>query len=421
MITDEVTAQGNGSLFSAQKRPVTTMVATSFISAISNNMTAIAVPWFVLTLTGSASQTGITAAVTLLPSVFMSFFGGAVADRMNARRLSVFSDVMSGATVALVPLLFMLDVLSFPLLLLLMFLGAIFDTPGHTARSTMLPRLAERAGMPLERINSAMGVSQSMSSIIGAAASGILIGLIGATNVLWFNAIAFGISALAMTLFIPDLGVNPPSGASLLGDVKTGLRYVLDNSLIRTIIMASLVVNGVYSPLFGVVIPYYAKTVYDSAAALGVLSASYGVGMLIGSVLYGVIGDKLSKRTQMFASVALISLPVAGLIAVPSLGWSIAILLLCSLGSGLVNPMVFTIIMKETPQNLLGRVVGVISAGAMVASPLGMIAVGPVLDSVGLRGTFAGISAILAAVLVMVVGNRTIRTIDSREPAPQSA
>src|SRR5690606_35554875 len=119
MITDEVPAQGSGSLFSAQKRPVTTMVATSFIPAISNNMTAIAVPWFVLTLTGSASQTGITAAVTLLPSVFMSFFGGAVADRMNARRLSVFSDVMSGATVALVPLLFMLDVLSFPLLLLL--------------------------------------------------------------------------------------------------------------------------------------------------------------------------------------------------------------------------------------------------------------------------------------------------------------
>lgn len=421
MITDEATVSAGRSLLSTQKRPVATMVATSFISAISNNMTAIAVPWFVLTLTGSASQTGITAAVTLLPSVFMSFFGGAVADRMNARRLSIFSDLMSGATVALVPLLFMMDVLSFPLLLLLMFLGAIFDTPGHTARSTMLPRLADRAGMPLERINSAMGVSQSMSSIIGAAASGILIGLIGATNVLWFNAVAFGISALAMTLFIPDLGVNPPSGASLLGDVKAGLRYVMDNSLIRTIIMASLVINAVYSPLFGVVMPYYAKTVYDSATALGVLSASYGVGMLIGSVLYGVIGERIPKRTQMFASVGLISLPIAGLVAVPALGWTIGILLLCSLGAGLVNPMVFTLIMKETPQNLLGRVMGVISAGAMVASPLGMIAVGPLLDSIGLRGTFAGIAAVLVAVLVMVVGNRTIRTIDSREPAPQSA
>lgn len=223
-----------------------------------------------------------------------------------------------------------------------------------------------------------------------------------------------------MILFIPDLGVNPPSGASLLSDVKVGFRYVLDNSLIRTIILASLVINAVYSPLFGVIMPYYAKTVYDSATVLGVLSASYGVGMLIGSVLYGVIGEKIPKRTQMFASVALISLPVAGLIAVPALGWTIAILLLCSLGAGLVNPMVFTIIMKETPQNLLGRVMGVISAGAMVASPIGMLAVGPALDAIGLRGTFSGIAAILTGVLIMVVANRTIRTMDNvAEPAPQ--
>jgi hypothetical protein len=48
------------------------MVATNFLSSISNHMTSIAVPWFVLTLTGSASQTGLTAAVTLLPSVLMS-------------------------------------------------------------------------------------------------------------------------------------------------------------------------------------------------------------------------------------------------------------------------------------------------------------------------------------------------------------
>lgn len=417
---DAQTHPTHGSWFRGERRPVTTMVTTSFLSSISNHMTAIAVPWFVLTLTGSASQTGLTAAVTLLPSVIMSFFGGAVADRMNARRLSIFSDVMSGATVAFVPLMYMLDLLSFPLLLLLMFLGAIFDTPGHTARTTMLPRLAGRAGVPIERINSAMGVSQSMSSIIGAAASGILIGLIGASNVLWFNAAAFTVSAVAMILFIPDLGVNPPSGASLLSDVKVGFRYVLDSSLIRTIIVASLVINAVYSPLFGVIMPYYAKTVYDSATVLGVLSASYGVGMLIGSVLYGVIGEKIPKRTQMFASVALISLPVAGLIAVPALGWTIAILLLCSLGAGLVNPMVFTIIMKETPQNLLGRVMGVISAGAMVASPIGMLAVGPALDAIGLRGTFSGIAAILAGVLVMVVANRTIRTMDNvAEPAPQ--
>src|SRR5687767_11363024 len=86
-----------------ERRPISTLVATNFVSLFSNQLTAIAVPWFVLELTGSATRTGLTAAATLLPSILMAFFGGAVVDRMSARRMSVFSDVMSGMTVAMVP------------------------------------------------------------------------------------------------------------------------------------------------------------------------------------------------------------------------------------------------------------------------------------------------------------------------------
>lgn len=400
------------SLFSREKRPVTSMVTTTFLSAIGNQMTSIAVPWFVLTLTGSAAQTGLTAAVTLLPSVFMSFFGGAIADRMNARALSVFADVMSGVTVALVPLLYLLDALSFPLLLLLMFLGAVFDTPGGTARSTMLPRIAERAGTPLERVNSAYGISFAISGIIGAAASGVLIGAVGATNVMWFNAAAFGISALGMRLFVPDLGINPPSGESLLADIRTGLRYAWDDTLVRSLILTALVINFLYNPVFGVAIPYYAKTVLDSATALGIIAAAFGLGSLVGSVLYGAVGDRLSRRQLMTASVALLSLPMIGMVAVPGLWATVGIMALCSVGSGLVNPMMSTMMMKRTPQHLLGRVMGVIQAGALVATPLGMILVGPALDALGLQGTFVIVAIALVAVFLSVLVNPALRTID---------
>lgn len=405
------------SLFSREKRPVTSMVTTTFLSAIGNQMTSIAVPWFVLTLTGSAAQTGLTAAVTLLPSVFMSFFGGAIADRMNARALAIFADMMSGVTVALVPLLYMLDGLSFPLLLLLMFLGAVFDTPGGTARSTILPRIAERAGIPLERINSAYGVSFAISGVIGAAASGVLIGALGATNVMWFNAAAFAISALGMLLFVPDLGVNPPSGESLLSDIRTGLSYAWNDTLVRSLILTALVINFLYTPIFGVAMPYYAKTVLDSATALGIIAASFGLGSLVGSVLYGTIGDRFSGRNLMIASVALLSLPMAGLIAVPGMWTTVAIMSLCSIGSGLVNPMLSTIMMKRTPQHLLGRVMGVIQAGALVATPLGMVLVGPALDAVGLRGTFTIVAIVMGAVFLSVLVNPSLRTIDHLDAA----
>lgn len=411
-----------GHPFTRQTLPVTTMVATSFLSAVGNQMTSLAVPWFVLTLTGSAAQTGLTAAVTLLPSVFMSFFGGAIADRMNARRLSVFADVMSGTTVALVPLLYLLDVLSFPLLLLLMFLGAIFDTPGGTARSTMLPRIAEHSGISLERINSAQGVSFAISGIIGAAASGILIGVLGPTNVMWFNAATFAVSALGILLFVPDPGVNPPSGESLLADIRSGLRYAWNDTLVRTLIITALVINFVYSPLFGVAMPYYAKMVFDSATALGFIAASYGAGALIGSLLYGIIGDKISRRTLLMVSISLLTLPMFGMIAVPGFWVTVGIMGVCSIGSGLVNPMLSTLMMKRTPQHMLGRVMGVTQAGAMIATPLGMILVGPVIDGIGLRGTFAIVAGVLGVVFLAVLGNRALRGIDHvGEPVPQAA
>lgn len=99
-----------------------------------------------------------------------------------------------------------------------------------------------------------------------------------------------------------------------------------------------------------------------------------------------------------------------------------AIISVCAIGSGMVNPMLITIVMKQTPQHLLGRVMGVISAGTMIASPLGMIVVGPALDRLGLSGTFVAIGVILVAVFLMVITNRTIHAMDDvKEPTPQAA
>jgi MFS family permease len=413
-----------------ERRPISTLVATNFVSLFSNQLTAIAVPWFVLEFTGSATRTGLTAAATLLPSILMAFFGGAVVDRMSARRMSIFSDVMSGLTVAMVPLLYLLDALSFPLLLLLMFLGAVFDSPGSTARGTMTPRLAERAGIPLERLNSAFSVSQSVSALFGAVIAGVLVSVVGPTNVLWLNAAAFALSAGAMFLLVPELEVHPPSGESLMQDIRVGIGWLWNNGALRTTIFAALVINGIFSPIFAVALPYYAKTIFDSATALGIMMSGFGAGSLIGAIAYGVFGTRIKRRTQMVFSVALITLPVLGMIALPNLWIAWLLQFLIGIGVGAVNPMVSTIMMKTTPSHMLGRVSGVFQAGAMVASPLGVLLAGPLIALLDLRGTFVVFSAGLLALLVAIVANRSIHEFDkddpdagtpAREPAMQTA
>ena len=404
---------------SPERRPLAALVVTHVISLFSNQLTGIAVPWFVLVLTDSATRTGLTAAVTLLPSIVMAFFGGAVVDRVSARRLAIVSDVLSGMTVALVPVLFSLHLLSFPLLLALMFLGAIFDSPGATARSTMTPRRAERAGTPLERVNAAFGVSQSVSMLIGAAIAGALVSALGPTNVLWFNAGAFAVSALAMCLAVPELGTHPPSGASLRGDIREGVAWLWRHGALRTTIGAALVINAMFAPIAAVVLPYYARATFGSATALGILMSGYGVGSLLGALAYGVIGARIRRRTQMIVSVALITLPVLGMILLPPLGLAWTLQLVIGVGVGLVNPMVRTVIMRATPPPMLGRVSGVFQAGAMVASPVGVLLAGPMLALLDLRGTFAVFSAVLLGVLALIVASRSIRDFDRQEAPPE--
>src|SRR5918994_7650960 len=84
--------------------PLVALLAADAISLTGNAMGFVAIPWFVLVTTGSATLTGIVAALTFAPTVLATFFGGAIVDRLGFRRTSVMADVASGVTVAAIPL-----------------------------------------------------------------------------------------------------------------------------------------------------------------------------------------------------------------------------------------------------------------------------------------------------------------------------
>src|ERR671918_2146820 len=91
--------------------PLVSLVAANAISGLGNMLTTIAVPWFVLETTGSAGRAALIAFATRVAVIPASFVGGALADRFGAKRISVLGDLLSGATVALVPLLYAVDAL----------------------------------------------------------------------------------------------------------------------------------------------------------------------------------------------------------------------------------------------------------------------------------------------------------------------
>lgn len=397
---------------SPQRRPLLTLLITGFTSIIANNLTALAVPWFVLATTGSAGQMGLTAFVTLSPSVFMMFFGGAIADRMSAWKLSIFADLLSGITVVLVPILFHFNKLNFPLLLLLMFLGAVFDTPGNAARSKMVPVLSDRAGIDVQKVTSFQGAAQAASVLFGAILAGVLIAWLGATNVLWINAATFAISAAAMLTLIPDFHVERETSTTFWQDIREGMAFVGKNRVLKAILIFSAALNGLMVPMPLILLPFFAKVRWDDPRAFGAMISGFGVGAIIGSVISGWATNRWPTSKLLKFSLVAFSAPTLMMITLPNIVFSWLTLFVVGIGAGVLQPTLLAVMYRITPQEVLGRVSGVLNAGSMLAAPFGVVLVTVVLDQLGVRATFATFSLLVIGLAVWTWHTPAVQEVD---------
>lgn len=397
------------------------LVAAAAVSSIGNNLTAIAIPWFVYITTGSATRTGLVAFAGLLPMAIGSVLGGAFSDRIGHKRASVISDIASGVTVALIPTLYLLDLLAFWHLLVLAFLGAILDSPGWTARSAMLPRLARKVTMPLERANSAVQLSQFGGQVIGPAVAGALIGFVGAASVLFFNAGTFAISALIIGLIIiypsrvtnTDEAPGEPQG-SVLHDAMDGLRYIFRDPFIRAMITISIGANFLFSPMFVVVLPVYVKQQFDSPAALGFLAASFGVGSVVGTLLYGIFGGRLPRYPIFALSATLLMIGMWILPISPSLTINVIGGVIAGLALGPINIIATVALQERVPEQMLARVFGALGL-AQLFSPIGVLLAGLGVDGIGVRTVMAVIASGITLLALAIYFHPDIRRVE-RQP-----
>ncbi|MCC6792339.1 MAG: MFS transporter, partial [Thermomicrobiales bacterium] len=238
-----------------------------------------------------------------------------------------------------------------------------------------------RARMPLERVNAAGQTMQSLALLLGPPLAGGLIALLGPSNVLWLDAASFGISALLIAGLVPRVAIQrAEQGEGYLAEVTAGLRFILkEDRLLRGILPPSMAINFLAAPLFPVVLPVFAARAYGEAIDLGVLVAGFGAGMLTGSLAYGAVGSRWSKRATLIAGTFLNSLPFFALALSPPLPVAVALMVASGLAIAPVNPLVMTAIQQRTPAALQGRVIGAVIASATLLAPLGMLTAGVVL------------------------------------------
>jgi MFS family permease len=398
-----------------ERLPLVALVGASAVSEIGSVLSALAIPWFVLQTTGSASKTGLVVAATVLAFVLAGFFGGPMVDRLGLKRTSVAADLLSGLTVAAVPLLHAAVGIAFWQLLALVFLKSLLGAPGKTARQGLLPGLAANAGTPLARANSSYQGAGRLAQLLGPPLAGVSIAALGPTNVLWLDAGTYFFSAVAVLVAVPtaERPQREPSRAEgYARELTEGLRFVRRNRLVLWVVLTYTLTEFLDAPVISVVLPVYADRIFGDPVALGTMLASVGGGALAGSAVYGAIGHRLPRWPTFIGSLVVLQLPFWALATAPSLPLAVAALAVTGFAAGPLNVLLYALIQERTPEGMLGRVFGAFSACGMAAVPLGMVACGYLLDAAGLVTTLIGIAGCYLAVTLVLIATPALREME---------
>lgn len=401
--------------------PFVALEVAAGLAAVGNGVSIIAIPWLVLEITGSAAAAGVVAGIAALPLLLSSLFSGTLVDRLGRRRTSVFSDVMSGLSVAAIPVVGTLGHLSLTWILLLASLGAVFDPAGVTARKTMLPESAEAAGLNLARANGIHEAVYGVGFLVGPGLAGVLIALVGVQQTMWATTAAFAGAAAAM-LFVRVPGSGRPGAharsESIVADTLAGLRFVWRDRGLRALTFIFTVLIGAWMPVEGVLLPVYFQR-QNAPEHLGAVFIAMSAGGVVGSLAYGAIGTRFRHRPALLISLLATALPVVGMALLPPYLPLLVLSALSGLFFGPIPPITNLVMLERTPEELRGRVIGTITSLSYAAGPLGLMIAGPLVEALGLRGGFSVLAAAIVAVALLACSMRSLRLLDERGTDPR--
>ncbi|MFG2769428.1 MFS transporter [Streptomyces sp. NPDC048350] len=374
------------------RAPLATVLAANAISITGNALTLIGVPWFALDTTGSPGKAGLVAFCAALPVVVSAIVGGPVIDRIGRRRISVASDLVCALAMAAIPLLHRAGVLEFWMLCALMAVTGLFHAPGETARSVLVPDLARLAGTPLSRAASLFDAVSRGARMAGAALAGVLIAVLGADTVLLLDSATFGLSALLILIGlrgVPAAAPLPdPAPFSLSGyraELREGYTFVLRSRLLLGVVVMVMATNGLSQGWSSVLLPVHARENLGGSAALGLLVAVFGGAALLGALLYGTFGHRFPRRAVLTAGFVLCGAPPYAVAAFTDTTAPLLVTMAAGgLGAGVLNPILTTVLYEIIPDRLRSRVSGVTTAGVLLATPLGGLAAGQLVERNGL-------------------------------------
>ena len=391
------------SLFS--ERQFTALFIAQAISLTGDQLARVAIATLVFTETGSAFLTALIYAVTYLPWLVGGPLLGGLADRLPRRAVMVTCQLTSAVLVAL------MAVPGMPLIALasLLFVVILAESPFLSARASLLVDV-----LPDDRYVLASAMNQltiQAAQVVGFAAGGALIRLIGPRDALLVNALSFLVSAVLVRFGVRVHGVI---ASVQLGNswerMKTGAKVVFGDPRLRGLVLLGWLATFWVVPE-GLAAPY----AEGDSTAIGLLLASQPIGSVVGGVVLSRL-VRPATRLEVMGWLAVMScLPLVFFFTTPPLPLAVGLLVISGIGTT-YNLPANAAFMQALPAEQRGQAFGLVSAGLVAGQGISIALAGACAELTS-PGVVIGVAGVLGVAAALSLSGAGRRFLSSPSPA----
>ncbi len=369
----------------------------------------VALPWIILQLTGSSIALGVIMMFAAAPRAVLMLVGGALTDRISARRILIFTAWARTIFVGAIGVLVWFHTLQIWHLYLLAFAFGVADAFYAPASQVFLTSLVTPEQLPAA--NSAVQSTLQLATLVGPAPAGLLVKAFGAAWAFFVDAVSFLfiIGALWKLPDPPNIGRRAAS-QGIASSIAAGLRYVRRDVALRSLLLVIAIINFCLTGPMAVGLAWMAKQKFNSPVAFGALTSALAAGSLAGMLLAGV--RKHRKRGLLVLAVSTLIAITIGMMGFFNHLWVVvALLVIIGASAGFLNVQLISWLQQRADRDMLGRVMSVVMFASIGLVPISLAIAGVALNW-SLNGMFVTAGVLMLAVTLLAALHQPVREID---------
>lgn len=337
------------------------------VSQVGDRIHTLAVIWLVYSWTKSGTALGLVLIAATLPSVLISPWAGAIADRLNRKHIAIASDLVRSVLVLMLAGMAHYNVLNIPLIAVMTALISMASAFFNPATLAMIPSIVPT--QELGRANAIAQLSGNASGALGFLVGSGLIAAIGVPAAFLCNGVSFFVSAMLILTINYQHSIYLKT-VTFLADLKDGWNVVQSIPMVARLLGPLVVINFLFSSL-SVLIPIFGEGVFKSGSAgVGVLLASYTGGMFMSALVLSAWRIKSNISTLVTSSLLVVSGSFVAMGLVAHLPLFVVALVLIGFALNGANICLITMFQRVIPGEVRGKFFSLLTAVSLSAQPL---------------------------------------------------